>query len=414
MEFRNRTPFNAQAYSALDKKDREYRVVVARVGYALRKNARGRYEAVVLDDEPVDLVMEDRYRGEVGSSSALQESDLAPYKPKCDVLFVGRSYAPAGAPQTRWGCRLQLHARTDAAPDGATVVDKAICVCGPRIFQRGLVGWVLSEPRPAESVELSWEHAFGGSSLVANPAAESPENPLPPLLNEVCFSNPVGRGWMDTRYPSTYELASGRSLAVLPAPQIEEFNRPTQRLVVVRHPAGELDVRKMAEIAAHYGSRPVGMGAVGRSWSSRAPLAGTYDQKWLEQRHPYLPTDFDMRYWNCAPEDQQVDFPTGDFRLEMTNLLPDAVDHGGHVAVQMPGHRAFLLVAFASGGALPMPMVIDTIEVHGDEMRVDVVWRAAVLDELKPRVAELRFEVDPKQPLIKRGTDRAVSGASDG
>lgn len=36
---------------------------------------------------------------------------------------------------------------------------------------------------------------------------------------------------------------------------------------------------------------------------------GTYDDKWLEERHPYYPKDFDDAHWNCAPEDQQFDFP---------------------------------------------------------------------------------------------------------
>ena len=36
-------------------------------------------------------------------------------------------------------------------------------------------------------------------------------------------------------------------------------------------------------------------------------VAGTYDQKWLDEKFPFLPEDFDKRYFQSAPEDQQTD-----------------------------------------------------------------------------------------------------------
>ena len=44
-----------------------------------------------------------------------------------------------------------------------------------------------------------------------------------------------------------------------------------------------------------------------RHAQSRVKLAGTYDEKWLNDRFPILPEDFDSRFFNAAPEDQQLD-----------------------------------------------------------------------------------------------------------
>ncbi len=79
----------------------------------------------------------------------------------------------------------------------------------------------------------------------------------------------------------------------------------------------------MAVIAQGYGQRPAGFGILGRAWPPRLQKAGTYDQRWLDQRWPLLPKDFGFAYWNGAPEDQQIDSPHG------------------FVRAPLPGHRAF-------------------------------------------------------------------------
>ena len=42
-------------------------------------------------------------------------------------------------------------------------------------------------------------------------------------------------------------------------------------------------------------------GPVGRSWQPRIRWAGTYDQKWMDEKFPFLPEDFDERYYQCRP-----------------------------------------------------------------------------------------------------------------
>lgn len=40
---------------------------------------------------------------------------------------------------------------------------------------------------------------------------------------------------------------------------------------------------------------------MGRSWQPRLRYAGTYDQHWMDERLPFLPEDFDLRYFQSAP-----------------------------------------------------------------------------------------------------------------
>ena len=56
--------------------------------------------------------------------------------------------------------------------------------------------------------------------------------------------------------------------------------------------------------------RPMAFGPIGRGWPSRIRYAGTYDQNWIDNVFPFLPDDFDTRYFQCAPEDQQIAVPT--------------------------------------------------------------------------------------------------------
>ena len=56
----------------------------------------------------------------------------------------------------------------------------------------------------------------------------------------------------------------------------------------------------------HSDYAPVAFGPLGRGWPLRARFGGTYDDKWLKDDFPFLPKDFDERYYQAAPEDQQI------------------------------------------------------------------------------------------------------------
>ena len=71
--------------------------------------------------------------------------------------------------------------------------------------------------------------------------------------------------------------------------------------------------------------KPMALGPLGRGWSSRARYAGTYDQQWLDDVFPFLPKDFDVRYYQAAPEDQQIPLPKGPMEVLLSGFTADGV-----------------------------------------------------------------------------------------
>lgn len=98
MEFRNLTPFAAMQFKMLDLEDNEIYVVVMKAGYQLEPDDSGGYRVRVCDDDAVRLSVQDEYLGKINTSSVIQESDLAPYKPACDIIVTGSACADNCSP----------------------------------------------------------------------------------------------------------------------------------------------------------------------------------------------------------------------------------------------------------------------------------------------------------------------------
>lgn len=69
--------------------------------------------------------------------------------------------------------------------------------------------------------------------------------------------------------------------------------------------------------------------------------------------------------------------------------------------MDLPGHRAFVLLRLYNGALLPLPLLIDTLRIDTDAMTVAVTYRVGILDDAPIRVVEARFETDPKAPLLR-------------
>ncbi|MGS0892047.1 DUF2169 family type VI secretion system accessory protein [Burkholderia stagnalis] len=421
MEFRNLTPLHAMTFDAVDMQQNEFHVAVMRVGYRVvrRSGATGdepTHTCELLEgDDALSLVMADEYDGEVNRSSVKFESDLAPFKPRCDVLVRATGYAPKGVPATTWGARFR-------AFDGpAKIIDKGLRLMGARSFRRGLLGWRAGPPAPCVEVPIRWEYAFGGASHVVQAASGKAdgEPPMETVLNEVCFTNPLGSGWIEKRYlslagkkdvrctSSVLETAtSGERINEVRACQIEAWGHPISSVVVGEHPSGELDARRMAEVSSTYAATPVGLGPVGRAWTPRLQRAGTYDEAWQRDTWPYLPQDFDFRYWNGAPDDQQIAWPTQDFAFELVNLAAPEHTANGYLRARLPGHRAVTVLRFEHGAVAPIATRLDTILIDTEAMQVVLTWRAVFPANPPVRVCEMRFETDPRAPLLR--LDHAV------
>lgn len=372
-----------------------------RVTYQLSpiSGMQGQFAPIPMVSEPPPLEMNDRYVGEVGESSTICESDLAPFKPRCDVLLTGAAYAPDGIPARNWPVHVRLSTQHSTSqndnPSRTTLLDKALMVHGPRVFERVLGGWRLREAIAATSVPLAYELSYGGRSSV-----RVPEN-NDSILDEVCFLNPLGRGWQHAEFETQAQKAQLPVPDAIAAPQIEAIENPIVRLDVVAQPKGPLSVHEMERVSKLCRHSPVGFGPIGRAWTPRIQHAGTHDDEWLAHRWPYLPDDFDMSYWNCAPQDQQIPYPPPDLVIDSLNLVDSTLTKNGHASFRLPGHRAGVLFRLKSGLLLGASPVIDTIHINLTNLRVAVVWRAAITVEMHVNVAEARFEKDPTCEIFR-------------
>lgn len=461
MEFRNLTPFPALAFQAKDPLDEEHHVVVMRVSYALQRGSDGTYALSVEDDAPPALCMADEYFGETGSSSVRQESDLAPYKPRCDVIVNAQAVAPAAiaTPAIKVGIRIERpphprrlpeepnglnpmqraspealrawraaieHARSHPEP-GEVLLDKTLIAHGPRrllrrpwparalitalrwasLGQIDLSAWRLTRAEPIAFLPLRYEYAYGGESRVdaGDPAAwRVPRSAW--LSAAQCAEHP-GREAPAAQQALAHEACAENPLGLgfatdwlLRALAPEALDAP--RIEYPDEPFSAALFWRIARGKADLAVQPAGLGCVGRAWSPRLARAGTYDETWLTQKHPGLPDDFDFGYWNCAPEDQQIPFLQGTETIELTGMSAD-----GTIRVTLPGHRPFLLVRYESGVMLPLPLLTDTliIDLEVDPPTLTLVHRASLRQgqdpAARPRVIEARFETDPEAPLIR-------------
>lgn len=197
----------------------------------------------------------------------------------------------AGFPKVRAEVLLLGHAypperpaRTCPVRVRVGAIDRTIYAIGDRRWVRG----VPSEPEAFDAMPLGWERAFGGTGFAPNP---------------------TGKG------------AAAQLDGTVPLPNLE---RPE---AMVRSP----NDRPM----------PASFAPIDALWPQRAARGGTYDQRWLETEYPGFPSDFDPRFFNVAPEEQQLDgeLPAG-APVELTHVHPT------HVVLRtsVPTHTARCLV----------------------------------------------------------------------
>jgi hypothetical protein len=343
MEILNATRMVAGYTLGIEPSGREHIVVVVKGTFAIpERSEEGR-----LSDEQAPLVMADTFTGEPGFSAPVYESDYCLRKPYCDVLLNGSAHAPAGrrVQRTRVGLRVgSIHKEFD--------------VVGDRVWKRGWLGGLRpSRPKPFTSMPISYDRAYGG---IDDSHPEKTAAYLP---------NIVGVGYHPRRPRG--EVA-GR-----PVPNTEEPGRP------------------VSSLKGKY--RPMSFGPIGRNFPPRPKFAGTYDQRWLDEVFPFLPADFDFRYFQSAPPDQQMDYPRGGEEVELTNLTPS-----GRLRFRLPAIEVPVEFTNASYERTEAQATLDTVVIEPDASRMIFTWR--VSHPLKRNMLEMRQVVVGK---MTRGWYRA-------
>ena len=344
----NHTPFPSQYYQTVDQHGEAFHVVATRITYDMRRLWGDDYLSYAENQSA--LASSDVWDGIVNESSPLWESDYAPYKPKCDVLVahaVSRpdkslwnhiSGAPAGSAR-RWPCSIALRWQDEAGQ--TRTWHKQLVATGPRTH--GMLG-AVSQPEPAQQTAIHWQNAFGGQI----PQKRANKHP------QIDERNPVGCG-----------LDKSRGSA---APRLEV--------------AGGKPYNGQSDYP------PVSLTALGKAWLPRRLLAGTYDQRWLDEQWPLPPLDFDYAYWNCAPGDQQIDYPTPGAQLDLLGLYPADLQQpwAEHFSARLPPHQLFVHAYLQPHvGAGPDILAdLDTLVIDMRAQQVYATYRVVLPAQARP------------------------------
>ncbi|GGD74537.1 DUF2169 family type VI secretion system accessory protein [Caballeronia grimmiae] len=342
MEFVNATRIAAGYNVGLEASGRELLVVVVKGTFVLPKAG----EETRLHERQLPLVMVDTFTGKPGLSAPLYEMDFAARKRACDVLLIGSAHAPDG----RQATRVRVGVRVGP-------MNKSFDVVGDRIWRSGVRGISVSEPQPFARMPISYDVAFGGADLHSDDQSQHDAYP----------SNPVGRGW--------HKYLKAAWVDGRPLPNTQAIEK------AVASPSGTYE--------------PMALGPLGRAWRQRSRFAGTYDQTWLDNVFPFLPKDFDERYYQTAPEDQQLPVPTGPIGVELTGLTSDGIRR-----FILPHFEAPVRVFPRTGGREDYAAKLDTIVFEPDEERFALTWR--LTRPLKKSLHEIA--------QVVAGRDNALSG----
>ena len=329
----NRTPFAAERTWVRDRDGTETWLVAVKATFDILTDG----SAKVAEEQP-PVTQIPVHVGKAGQSSLRYETDLQRTKTTTDIVVLGNAHAPGGQ-AVEW-----LDVGFAAGP-----VVKMLKVFGDRTWR----GKSISAAQPFVAMPLVYERAYGGVDTHAEEPAWDTRNP-------------IGRG-----YATVADHLDGQ-----PLPNIED---PKQLIAA-------WDDRPM----------PASFGPLACHWQARQQFAGTYDDKWQQERLPLLPEDFDDRHYQCAPADQWApQFLRGGEPVALRNLTPG----GGDVRFVLPRvYLGFETFFYAGPSVRHEPPKLHTVILEPDALRLCLVWHTAL--PCHPRVLKLnRTRITLKQDL---------------
>lgn len=314
----NATPFAQQCMLLMDKEGQLAFAILVCATYSF-DDAGEPFPAPAQPEVP----LADEPSGEAGKSSLRRASVASMAKPAVDFVVHAQVHAPHARPLTQTAVGVRVGSWS-----------KVLSVTGDRDWG-GPLGKTPSSPRPFLNLPLSYERAFGGSVYDGAGA-----------LRACHPANPLGVGWKQAR--------SMDPLVQTELPNIGPSGRALE---------------------APDESFPVaGLGAIAPNWVPRVQYAGTYDQAWQDSRFPLPPTDFDLRFAQSAPVDQQWPDAMPGAQVHLANLTPE-----GHWRFRMPELRVGATVLSAKG-TQQHRLRVDTIHVDAQARTVSLIARHCLTD----------------------------------
>ena len=277
----SRLPLSTLFFKHWDNTDSEIGVVLAKARFS-----RAIDGVWLRADAAPSLGFEDQFAGDPAFSPLIAEQDIAPGKIGTDLTLAATARAPGEKPLSDWPVAVSVPGR----------LHYAFQVRGPSCWQQsGNRIWKRSPPQPVSEVPISYALAFGGQA------------PGPQGRDVVHEVNPSGIGLITRE-----RLAEGRDIAVPQIGTLAEF--------MVDDP--------LAIMTVH------GFGPVAKAWLPRRAQAGRFDAEWLRERHPRMPQDYSLRFWNAATGPLQLDPPLrGDEEITVSGISSDPQP----VTLRLPG-----------------------------------------------------------------------------
>lgn len=262
--------------------------------------------------DPVDICRAPLFYGDAETSSLRYDTDLVRCRKGTDVILNGHAHAPGGEATRRMDVRMRVGA-----------LSKTLRVFGDRRWHRALSGLKASEPQPFTTMPIRYERAFGG---------------------RLSASNPVGTGM-------------GHRSANFDGMLLPNVENPTALITSWSDRPG-----------------PAGFGPIPGHWSPRKEFAGTFDERWMRERQPLLPHDFDDRYYQSAPADQQV--PGGLLGGEPVELV--GLTEEARLCFELPRVRLGVDAHFFSGRTVAQRVSIHSVIFEPETRSVVMVWHSAL------------------------------------
>ena len=326
MHLVSRLPLSFMFFKHWHTDDTEVGVVIAKARF--ERAADGGYYAT---HTPPELLLEDIYEGDPATSPLVSEQDIAPAKIGTDLIIKAVARAPEAKPAPDW-------------PVSVSIADKlhySFRVRGPSKWEHKMLGWKLGEPEPVTEVPITYALAYGGISAGAD--ADHPE---------VFEFNPSGTG---ITTPQSRE--NKESFA---APQIGELAE-----FMAADPEMDMTVH--------------GFGPIAKTWLPRRADAGTFDTAWRQTRHPRMPMDYGLGFWNAAPKPLQISPAlTGNETITLSGIN-HAVDP---IDVRLPD--VALTIRMAGEESSYQDMILDTVLLDvsdpvTDNHSLTILWRCLII-----------------------------------
>lgn len=315
----NYTPYAAERTWVQDKDGNKLWMVVVKATYDIQPDGLTRLSEG--QEQPLRL---GKHFGEPGETSLIYDTDLLGLKSNTDVLINGHAYAPVDKRVASIDVQFAVGS-----------IKKQLRVFGDRIWENSVGGKPsISSPQLFDSMPIRYEKAFGGWDR----GAKNPND------HRVDARNPVGTGF----------VTDAAHCVGLRLPNVEYPNELIDSWK--DHPT------------------PAGFGPLECYWTPRRELAGTYDEQWQKERFPLWAEDFDARYYNCAPSDQQtIGFLRGGEAVELLNLTP-----AGRLIFQLPRVYPFFETRFGRKRVEHRAQLC-TVIIEPDHPRVIMVWQTSLV-----------------------------------